>query len=85
MQRFVVDTNRIITDPTRGLANAAPLGYENLAPETEGLHEGETMILDMPGELWAEARATSRDDERGRYWYGIIERVHYCDEDAPNS
>lgn len=51
MQRFVADFNRIITDPARGLTNAAPLGYERLAPETQGLHEGDAIILDMPGEL----------------------------------
>ena len=85
MKVFAVDFNRIITDPVRGLTNAAPLGYESLAPETKGLQEGEAVLLDMPGELWAEAYATSCNDERGRYWYGIIERIHYYDEDgAPN-
>jgi len=82
MRHLAVDFNRVITDPARNLTNAAPLGYESLVIETQGLHEGETIILDIPGELWAEAHATSRDDERGRYWYGIIEHVHYYDEDG---
>ena len=85
MKVLPADFNRIITDPARSLTTAAPLGYEHLAAETHGLHEGEAVLLDMPGELWAEANASSRDDERGRYWYGIILRVHYYDEDGAPS
>lgn len=83
MKIFDVDFNRVITDPARGLTDAAALGYERLAPHTQGLRDGERIIVDMPGELWAEASATHRDDERGRYWYGeLVGRVHYYAEDG---
>lgn len=83
MKIFAVDFNRVITDPTRNLTDALQLGYERLIPKVQGLHDGERIIVDMPGELWAEARATHRDDERGQYWYGeLVGQVHYYDEEG---
>jgi hypothetical protein len=85
MKTFIVDFNRVITDPARHLTDALQLGYESKMPEVCGLQEGERVIVDMPGELWAEASATHRDDELGRYWYGeMVGPVHYYeDEGAP--
>jgi hypothetical protein len=83
MVTFIVDFNRMISDPARGLTQAVPLGYESLNPALDDLQEGQRLIVDMPGELWAEAQATHRDDERGRYWYGeLVGPVHYYDEEG---
>jgi len=85
MRIFTVDFNRVISDPSRRLTDALQLGYENLNAEVRGLIDGEHIIVAMPGELWAEAVATHRDDERGRYWYGeLVGPVHYdAEEGAP--
>lgn len=83
MKIFVVDFNRVITEPARHLIDALQLGYEIKTPEVCGLQEGERIIVDMPGELWSEASATHRDDERGRYWYAeLVGQVHYYDEEG---
>jgi len=83
MALFTVDFNRMISDPARGLTQALPLGYETQYPALRDLQEGQRVIVAMPGELWAEARATCRSDERGRCWYGeLVGRVHYYDEGA---
>jgi hypothetical protein len=85
MPIFTGDFNRMISDHARGLTQALPLGYETQYPALRDLQEGQRVIVAMPGELWAEARATTRDDERGRYWYGELDGpVHYFDgEGAP--
>ncbi len=81
MKYFVVDFNRVITDTVRHLTDAIPLGYEYLLPELAQVADGERILVDMPGELWAEARTTSRRDDRGCYWYGeLAGPVHYYDE-----
>ncbi len=83
MPTFTVDFNRVITDPARHLTQAVQLGYENQIPALQVVHEGQRLIVDMPGELWAEAQATHRDDEQGRYWYGeLVGPVHYYDEEG---
>jgi hypothetical protein len=81
MKIFSVDFNRMIN--VEGLTQAVQLGYESQYPELRDLCEGQIVIVDMPGELWAEARATHRDDERGRYWYGeLVGAVHYYDDEG---
>ena len=83
MPIFLVDFNKVLGNPTLGLTQAVQLGYESQYPELCDLREGQHVIVDMPGELWAEAQATHRDDERGRYWYGeLVGPVHYYDEEG---
>lgn len=83
MLTFTVDFNRVIADPARHLTQAVQLGYEGQNDALQDVSEGQRLIVDMPGELWAEALATHRDDERGRYWYGeLVGPVHYYDEEG---
>ena len=83
MLTITVDFNRMITDPARHLTQALQLGYESQNPTLHDLREEQRLIVDMPGELWAEAQATHRDDERGPYWYGeLVGPVHYYDEEG---
>lgn len=83
MLLFIVDFNRIITDPDRHLTQAVQLGYESQVPELRDVYEGKDVIVAMPGEVWAKALATHRDDESGRYWYGeLVGPVHYYDEEG---
>ena len=50
----------------------APLGYEESAPDLEGLQEGERVLLSDWGQLAAPGVVVSEQTEHGRYWYGIV-------------
>lgn len=83
MPIFLVDFNKVLGNPDVGLHRAVELGYDSQYPDLRDLREGQHVIVDMPGELWAEAQATHRDDERGRYWYAeLVGPVHYYDEEG---
>lgn len=83
MRMYLVDFTSVITDPATGLKNAVQLGYEHLETETQGLRDGEEVIVYSPGELWAKAYVTHRDDKRGRYWLAeMIAPWHYYDEEG---
>jgi hypothetical protein len=83
MLTITVDFNRMMTDSTRHLTQAVQLGYTSQNQVLQDLSEGQHLIVDMPGELWAEAKATHRDDEQGSYWYGeLVGPVHYYDEEG---
>ena len=83
MKAFLVDFNRVITDSQNQLTDALQLGYQELTPTTRDLEDGDLILVDMPGELQAEARVTQRDDERGRYWYAeLVGQVHYYEEEG---
>ena len=83
MKTFLVDFNRVINNPEDHITHAVQLGFEHLEPETQGLHDGEEVIVFTPGELWMKAHAIHCDDERGRYWYAeLFGPAHYYDEEG---
>ncbi len=61
-----------------------PLGSASeRTPDLLGLHDGERVLLVMPGELQAESTVTGEPWHGTIYWYGIIDSIENIEDISP--
>lgn len=63
-----------------------PLGTASAdAPDLLGLHDGERVLLVMPGELRAEATVVGEPWQGTTYWYGILDSMEAIQDITPTA